>query len=143
MAIRVTADTNIYISALNFGGMPERVLTLARNGLLELAISDAILSEIARVLTVKFRWASGPVRDALLEIAAYTKRIKPTKRVDVVLQDPTDNRILECAIEASSEWIVSGDTHLLQLVQHAGIRILTPSEFFDLFREQLILSPGQ
>jgi putative PIN family toxin of toxin-antitoxin system len=107
---RITADTNIYISALNFGGVPERVLTLARAGQLDLAISDAILSEIARVLTVKFRWAPEPLNNALREIAAYSRRIEPQQKLQVITHDPTDNRILECAISAGSDYIVSGYT---------------------------------
>ena len=136
MARRVTADTNVYISALNFGGVPERVLTLARTGVLELAISDAIFVEIERVLALKFHWASGPLKDALLEIAAYTTRIQPLEKLYVVTSDPSDNRILECALEANSEYIVTGDSHLLQISQHAGVRILRPSELLELFRRE-------
>lgn len=135
MLRKVTADTNIYISALNFGGNPERILTLARAGLVELAISNAILSEIERVLTLKFHWASGPLQDALLEIASYTTRIRPAKKLYVITTDPADNRILECAIEARSECIVSGDSHLLQIGNYAGIPILPPSKFLELPRQ--------
>jgi uncharacterized protein len=48
--LRVTADTNVYISALNFGGMPERLLRLAKAGAIQLVISDAILAEVGKVL---------------------------------------------------------------------------------------------
>jgi uncharacterized protein len=68
---RVTADSNIYISAVQFGGVPERFLNLARAGQIELAISAAILDETTRVLTDKFHWtpdrisARCPCRTAL------------------------------------------------------------------------------
>jgi putative PIN family toxin of toxin-antitoxin system len=136
VARRITADTNVYVSALNFGGIPEEILTLARAGVLELAISDPILAEIGRVLTRKFHWTSGPLTEALLEIAAYTVRIHPTEKLDIVIADPSDNCILECAIGASSEYIVSGDTHLLRLREHAGIPILRPSELLELLRKK-------
>ena len=136
MPSRITADTNIYISALNFGGIPERVLTLARDGHLDLAISDAILSEIVRVLTEKFRWAPGPLKNALIEIAAYSRRIEPQQKLDVITDDPTDNRILECAISAGSEYIVSGDSHLLRIGKYAGIPILRPAELLEVVRKR-------
>ena len=52
--IRGTADSNIYISALHFGGPPDRLLDLARTGVIELTISDDILAEVTRVLRDKF-----------------------------------------------------------------------------------------
>jgi len=135
VARRITVDTNVYVSALNFGGVPERLLNSARAGLLDVAISDAILAEIERVLAGKFRWPSGLVEEALLEIATYSRRIQTTRILDVVTQDPTDNRILECAVEAHSEYIVSGDSHLLRIGEHAGIGILRPSELLELLRK--------
>jgi len=43
---RLVADTNIYVSALNFGGVPEEVLLLARRRLVELFISTPILASL-------------------------------------------------------------------------------------------------
>ena len=136
MAQKVTADTNVYISALSFGGIPERILQLARAGALDLAISDVILLEIERVLALKFHWASAPLRDALLEIATYTTRVQPIERLDIVTADPSDNRILECAIEAHSEYIVTGDSHLLRVGDYRGISILRPSDLLELLRQR-------
>ena len=42
---RVTADSNIYVSSLRFGGKPLQLLELALDGQVELTISDAILHE--------------------------------------------------------------------------------------------------
>lgn len=55
--IRVTADSNIYISALHFGGAPDKFLDLARTGVIHLSISDDILAEVTRVLRDKFGWS--------------------------------------------------------------------------------------
>jgi predicted nucleic acid-binding protein len=50
--------------------------------------------------------------------------------LDVIKADPSDNRILECAVAAKSEFIVSGDgRHLLPLRSYKGISILKVSEF--------------
>ncbi|MBV8476507.1 MAG: PIN domain-containing protein [Acidobacteriaceae bacterium] len=48
--LRVVADTNIYISALNFGGTPERLLRLAEAGSIQLVISNDIGEEVAKTL---------------------------------------------------------------------------------------------
>jgi len=55
--LRVTADTNVIISALNFSGNPRHVLEMAEDGAIHLAVSDAILDEVERVLRRdKFGW---------------------------------------------------------------------------------------
>lgn len=55
--LRVTADSNFYISALHFGGPPDDFLNLARAGCIQLTISDAIVDEVTRILRLKFRWS--------------------------------------------------------------------------------------
>ena len=65
---RVTADSNIILSALHRGGKPLQLLDLARRGEIELAITDAILDETGRILSDKFEWSSGRAQDARAEI---------------------------------------------------------------------------
>jgi len=61
--------------------------------------------------------------------------VRPRKRVRVVAADPDDNAILECAMAASAEIIVTGDAHLLDLRQWHGIRILSPAEAIQVIEE--------
>jgi putative PIN family toxin of toxin-antitoxin system len=108
--LRVTCDTNIYISGLNFSGNPRRVLDMAEEGMIHLSVSDNILNEIEEVLRrPKFGWPEAEIGRALKEIARFTEHVEPTQRVDVVKADPDDDRILECATAAKSEYLVSGD----------------------------------
>ena len=124
-----TADTNIYISALHFGGSPLRFLGLARAGAIRVDISDPILAEVLRVLRDKFQWTSEKLDGAEALIARFTRRVTPTLTLDVVTEDPPDNRILECAVEAHSDAIVTGDGDLLRLGQYDGIPIMKVSDF--------------
>ena len=131
--IKVTADTNIYLSALNFGGKPQQLLELARAGKIEIAISNAIITEISRILYNKFYWARADVAEAVDLILAFTKYVHPTRRFDAVSTDPDDNQVLECADEAGSEVIVTGDRDLLTLHNFEGIRIEDVSTFLVTF----------
>jgi uncharacterized protein len=134
--IRVTADSNIYISALLFGGPPDDVLTLAREGKIHLTISDDILTEVSRVLTEKFGWTAQAVSLARERIADFTEKVNPTQRVDVVKEDPTDNRILECAQEGRSEYLVTRDKHLLKLKEFGPTKIVLAADFLQTTRKQ-------
>jgi uncharacterized protein len=75
--VRVTADTNIYISALNYGGPPSSFLRLAASGKIRLAMSDEIMDEIAGTLRRKFLWPENSITNARTTLAAITERIVP------------------------------------------------------------------
>jgi putative PIN family toxin of toxin-antitoxin system len=134
--VRVTADSNIYISALMFGGKPLEILETALEGESELAISDDILSETLRVLRDKFHRTSEQLQEIETFIGAITRQVYPAERIDAVPTDRDDNRVLECAVTAGSEVIVSGDADLLGLREFRGIRIQRVSEFLSAFQSR-------
>jgi len=129
--LRVVADTNVYISALNFGGAPDQVLALARRGRIEMFVSKPILDEIEGVLKGKFQWPPSRRRQALTALSEFAKEVKPTERVAAVEKDEPDNRVLECALAARATIIVSGDSHFRELGSFQRIRILSPRAFLD------------
>lgn len=125
-------DTNIYISALIFGGNPRTSLELARSGEIELISSRSILLELAEKLRGKFLWVEKDIQEAIKGILVFTKLVTPSVSVAVIKNDPADNRILECALESKANYIVSGDKkHLLSLKKFKGIPILSAKSFLD------------
>lgn len=127
--MRVVFDTNIYISAFAIpGGNAEEAYLNAIKGRFELFTSVAILTETARVLQTKFDWAEDKARHAVQEISRTATVLRPRPTLHL-LKDEPDNRILECAIAAQAERIVSGDRHLLSLKRHADIAIISLAAF--------------
>jgi len=94
--LRVVADTNVYISALNFGGVPDQVLALARRGRIAMFVSKPVLEEIEGVLKRKFQWPPSRTRDALAAISEFAEEVQPAERVSVIEKDEPDNRVLGC-----------------------------------------------
>lgn len=129
--ITIVADTNIIISAYNFKGNPARVIDKAVTGEINMAISEPILVETRRVLRDKFGWPAEDLTELEAVIAVYTVRVNPTRLLNVVPDDPDDNRILECAATAEADYIITGDKHLLTLRQFGKIRIVTPADFLQ------------
>jgi putative PIN family toxin of toxin-antitoxin system len=107
--LRAVADTNVYISALDFGGVPDDVLALARQGLIQLFVSPSILEEIEGVLFRKFEWSQDRIREAIALIRGFAAELSPLVDLDVITEDDPDNRILECAVAADAAFIVTGD----------------------------------
>ena len=127
---RIVLDSNVIISGILFGGHPGRLLEHALDGSLQCFLSLPILDEIREVLQrPKFGLSSEQALTLIEELHDLCCIVTPKTGVRVIDADPDDNMILECASAANAHIIVSGDSHLLDLGQWKGIRILTPFDF--------------
>lgn len=135
---RVVADTNILVSAVQFGGKPKHLLDLAADGQVDLAISEAIVAETLRVLRDKFHRTPEWLTEAEQQLRVVARLVEPAESLRVIEADPTDDRILECAVAAVAEVILSGDSHILSLGSFRGIPILRVAEFLS-----RVQSPGE
>ncbi len=130
--MRVVLDTNVIVSGLNFPGNERLVLELARRGRFELCLSSFVLEEGAGVLTRKFGWEEENTHRAIEMLRDAANIIDPQQVPQVIEGNEADNRILGCAVEASADYLVTGDRrHLLPLGEHGGIRILNAPRFLS------------
>jgi putative PIN family toxin of toxin-antitoxin system len=128
--MRATIDTNVFVSALNFGGVPAQIFDRNTNEEFTLSISPAIIDEIKRILRNRFDWTDERLESILDPILSRAEVVVPTTFVNVS-PDPDDNHILECALTSKSDVIVTGDDHLLQIGTFEDIQIIKPREFLD------------
>lgn len=130
---RITIDTNVYISALNYPkSKPYQLLQMAQDGDVHVAISESLMQEVLRIMRDKFHATPEDLKEAEEIITSSTERVSPTQTVDVVKDDPDDNRIVECAAASGSTAIVTGDKDLLRLKEVSGIKVVTVAEFLQL-----------
>jgi hypothetical protein len=87
--IVVVADTKIFVSALQFGGVPLAFLDYARAGAFRLGISGPLLAELREVLGVKFAWSEEEITAALSQLADCSVRVDPTEMLDAFLTTRT------------------------------------------------------
>jgi predicted nucleic acid-binding protein len=85
------------------------------------------------VLCKKFRWAPADAKEIRAEIERFANVITPSESLTVVKADPDDDKIVECAAAARSDYIVTGDKHLLMLGSYRGTRIAKAAEFLALY----------
>ena len=123
--MKATVDTNVFVSALNFGGVPQRLFDYLDDGRFVLCISPALATEVRRVLADRFGWNERLFQELLDPILALAEMSKPAFVLDITA-DPDDNRVLDCAVESKSDVVVTGDDHLLRLGSFQRIQILTP-----------------
>jgi putative PIN family toxin of toxin-antitoxin system len=130
--LKVVLDTNVLISAILFGGKPRQILEKAIRGEIRLCLSEPILEELKGVLQrSKFDYSPEMIQFILTELMSIADFVNPSETLKVVLEDPEDNRILECAVEAGANYIISGDLHLLKLRRYRNIEVVHVAAFLE------------
>jgi len=131
---RVVIDTNVFISALLFRGPTIRLVSFWQKGTVSVLLSSEVLKEYAKVLSYpKFKLTKKEIKGIIeQELLPYVIPVKVKNHLNIITQDPEDNKFLELAKEGSADYILSGDKHLLELKNFRGIKIVTPAEFVSL-----------
>jgi len=129
--VKVVFDTNVVASASFWRGAPFDCLAAWAQGRCEAVVSPALLAEYHETveeLALEYprrsfvKWA-----EALTDAATL---VFPMDRATGATPDPDDEMILECALAAEADYIVSGDKkHLLPLRRFRGIPIVSPADF--------------
>jgi putative PIN family toxin of toxin-antitoxin system len=130
--LKVLLDTNVIVSGLNFpASNPAKILIMVASGEIANFTSGHIFNEARRILADKFFWTREEVDAAEVWLKTFSKSVNPQSRISVIADDP-DNRILECAVEGQTDFIISGDHHLTDLENYQGIKIVDPATFLVL-----------
>jgi putative PIN family toxin of toxin-antitoxin system len=132
--MRVVLDTNIFISSI-LGGRLKAIVDEWKAGKFKLIISEAIAREYLDVISrPKFKIPPleiVTVTEYLLQNAEF---VTPDEKIVVIVADPTDNKFLEAAIAGNVDYIVSGDSHLLELGSFREIPIIKAVDFIALLK---------
>lgn len=134
--MHVVFDTNVLISSTLFDGSVSQKLLfkLIRSGAVIYSSAD-ILSEYQRVLKRDFDYSDEECVHIMEKVLSFVTAVIPKRKINAVRDDPDDNKIIECALEASCKYIISYDNHLLNLKELEGIKIIKPDNFVQLINE--------
>jgi len=132
---KVVIDTNIYISAIFWGGKPREIIELGRSGRIWVFTSSEIEKEIEEKLRLKFKLNADEATQVLLDFSTFTVPVKITKKIKAIADDPDDDKFIECAVACNAGFIVSGDKHLLDLKEYEEIRIMKAVDFLSFYKK--------
>ncbi|WP_017317942.1 putative toxin-antitoxin system toxin component, PIN family [Mastigocladopsis repens] len=134
--MKVVVDVNVWISALLWGGVPDKVLILAEDKKITIFASKALFLELET--TLRRRKFQSKIQsldlnvDDVINVTKDVIQMCPDISVDAPqLRDSKDNKILAAAVAASAEVIITGDLDLLVLTEFNQIPILTPQDFLS------------
>jgi putative PIN family toxin of toxin-antitoxin system len=132
--VKVVFDTNVWVSIFTKKILNDEFSQVKQE--LTVYISIDIILDISKIplypkIAEVLRKTGINGKEILRALEANSKIVKPKVKLHVIEEDAEDNKILECALTAGADFIVSGDSHLLKLGKFRKTRILTPRQFFD------------
>ncbi len=129
--MRITADTNFLVSATQWDySVSHKLLIKLLDKNIKIFTTKKVLEEFSEVLERDFQYTTEEVAKIVEKVMTFVTLIETTSKIDVVKDDPDDDKILECAVDSGSKYIITYDRHLLKLKEFQEIKILTPDEFF-------------
>lgn len=140
--LKIVLDTNVLVSALmNPHGTPAQIIDYVFENKIRLFISPPIVEELERILNYpKLMKRHGLEREKLKEfisdLLSIMLLIEGEETIEVIMEDPSDNKYLSCALNAKADFIISGDVHLLRLGEYGGIQIVTPAQFLEIMERE-------
>ena len=140
--LRAVLDANVLASALiRPQGPPGQIVSLLfEEQAFDLIVSEAILAELRRCLAYprvrKYLTATNEELDVwVTALGLVADIVKGEKLLNVVADDPGDDKYLAAAVNGNADYLVSGDRHLLDIREYEGIRIVTPRRFLTILSE--------
>jgi putative PIN family toxin of toxin-antitoxin system len=127
-------DTNVLIAAIITQGVCSKLLHRARAGEFSLISCPFILKELRRILSKKFRLPHDEIASTMEPISeAIGQIIEHNLKITDTCQDADDDNIIACAVAAKADYLVTGDSDLLEIKSYQGVKIITPRDFEALF----------
>jgi uncharacterized protein len=130
--MKLVFDTNIYLAGLISEGLCLDLLRFSfdpKNGH-TIYISPAIYAELYNKIGSKYEVSSSNNLDWLIyHLSRFAISVRTLEKINAVKRDPDDNKLLECAVAANADIIVTMDKDLLKLKRFRNIGIIHPKTF--------------
>ena len=136
-------DTNVAVSAaINPKGPPAEIIRAWKAHRFTWVTSRPLLRELEKTLRSPrlqryLVWNEKELVEFLALVRQAARVVQPAHRLDVVKEDPADNRVLESAIAGRADYIVAGDHHLVAIGSYKNVPIVTPARFVAIISTEL------
>ena len=138
--MKIFFDTNVYVAEALLGDAAERMLEATCKASWRIFTSPYVLDEIERVMVERLGFSR---RFALLTRRRARRRailVEPAASRHQVPRDPDDSPVLQAALAAGADYLVTNDTDLLWLSPYEGLRILAMSDYYRLLKDRQLLA---
>ncbi|MBI5065804.1 putative toxin-antitoxin system toxin component, PIN family [Candidatus Woesearchaeota archaeon] len=132
--MKVVIDTNVLISGIFWSGnYSSQVIDAWKNGDFTLIISKEVIEELVETLRdFKIKMPEEMIQEWKEMLTKNSILVESSTRINVVKDDPEDDKFVETAVEGNAEFIITQDKHLLKVKYYQEIKIITPEEFLKI-----------
>lgn len=128
--MRIVVDTNVLVSGMHWGGIPAEIVEAWANSRVKVVCSAEIIREYSEVLHRTNQGMPPEKIDGMLSfLISQSEIVQPNHWFKLILEDPGDDKFIDCAFHAQANMILSGDKHLLKLGKFGPIGISSPIQF--------------
>ena len=129
--MRIVLDTNVVVSGIFWTGILSKILECWINDRFELLLSDDIFNEYTRTLFQISKGKKDELVGKWLIFFAKNSSFVTIKKRFMLSADPDDDKFIECGFAGKAKYIVSGDSHLLDLKSLLDIEVVSPARFLE------------
>jgi putative PIN family toxin of toxin-antitoxin system len=134
--VKAVFDTNVLIAAFLTEGLCSGLLIRARKKAFNLVLCDDIIREFEGILIKKFKLTPLDISEiSAIASEAASEILHNLSPIPKICRDPNDDMIIACAIDATADYIVTGDEDLLILKRYKDIIMINPRNFEALFAD--------
>ncbi len=141
--MRIVLDTNILLVSFSRKSKSYWIVEAFRAGRFELAFTNEILV----VYEEEFdeHWNAIVAEDVVTSILELPNAIQTTVyySLQLINQDPDDNKFADCAFAANADYLVTDDGHfnILKRINFPAIRVVSLPEFKQILLDANLLEP--
>lgn len=133
--MKIFADTNVLVSAFTARGLCADLLEIILSDH-QLMTGEFVLQELERVLIAKLNVPDDKVMDTLRFLNKHHVEPVPEEPSEIKVRDKDDRWVLESALRAKADILVTGDKDLLVLSKNiTRIKIISPRGFWEILKE--------
>lgn len=133
--MKIFTDTNVLVSAFISRGLCADLLEIILADHI-LMTGEFVLNELKRVFTQKLNVPEEKVTETLRFLRKHHVQPLPKKRSEIKVSDEDDRWVLESAIRARADMLVTGDKDLLDIAKNVSqLKIISPRGFWEMLQE--------
>jgi len=136
--LKAVIDTNIWLSALIGTGPPRKIKDCLQARVFQVVFAQELFDELVDVLSRPKYVTKLPPAEVykLIQLIEEVAIMVKLDQVPPVSRDPKDDIFLACAAVSDSDYLVSGDSDLLDLLTHGRTKIARAAEFLSILEQQ-------
>lgn len=139
--MKIFFDTNVYVAEALLGEVAEEMIAATERASWRIYVSNYVLDEVERVITEEFGFSKHFAALLRRRIIRRAKKVEPGASRHDVPQDVKDTPILRAALDASADYLVTNDRHLLGLHPYESLRIVSMTDYHQLLVAEGLVRP--